>query len=261
MRSIDADTEIPVGGVREPITRHDLAAARSGMPGGLLEPAWLPDGFALVHVNYNRLRARRISPSGVQWAAPLLLTDALPRSSILRTVPARSSVLAMALCALVVTGCYAVPEAPYRPSDAGVVASVSTEGGGVLRYTLTDGRSEAIDPREIRFLNRAADEGDLLLRGETSDGPWAYGVRRDGECWMLLGGGELRDSRLATDQRLSLAFAPGFDPLAHGGPRWVRDRGHVLPQRAGRGHRYPRPLTICSPARGPATQRCRANVT
>ncbi len=45
-------TDIPIGGVREPITRQDLAAAREEMPGGLLEPAWLPDGFALVHIGY-----------------------------------------------------------------------------------------------------------------------------------------------------------------------------------------------------------------
>jgi hypothetical protein len=44
--------DVPIGGVREPITRQDLAAAREGMPGGLLEPAWLPDGFMLMHVGY-----------------------------------------------------------------------------------------------------------------------------------------------------------------------------------------------------------------
>lgn len=47
-----APTEIPIGGVREPVTRQDLAAAREGMPGGLLEPAWLPGGFELVNVGY-----------------------------------------------------------------------------------------------------------------------------------------------------------------------------------------------------------------
>lgn len=47
-------TEIPIGGAREPMTRQDLAAAREGMPGGLLEPGWLPDGFALVNVSYLR---------------------------------------------------------------------------------------------------------------------------------------------------------------------------------------------------------------
>lgn len=44
--------EIPVGGARERITRQDLAAARNGMSGGLLEPTWLPDGFELVSVSY-----------------------------------------------------------------------------------------------------------------------------------------------------------------------------------------------------------------
>jgi hypothetical protein len=47
-----APTEIPIGGLREPITSQDLAAARDGMPGGLLEPGWLPDGFELVNVSY-----------------------------------------------------------------------------------------------------------------------------------------------------------------------------------------------------------------
>jgi hypothetical protein len=47
-----AATEIAVGGAREPFTRQDLAAAREGMPGGLLEPGWLPDGFELVNVSY-----------------------------------------------------------------------------------------------------------------------------------------------------------------------------------------------------------------
>jgi hypothetical protein len=45
-------TDIPIAGVREPMTRQDLAAARDGMAGGLVEPAWLPDGFRLVHIGY-----------------------------------------------------------------------------------------------------------------------------------------------------------------------------------------------------------------
>ena len=45
-------TDIPVGGVRAPITQQNLVAAREGMPGGLLEPGWLPDGFVLVHADY-----------------------------------------------------------------------------------------------------------------------------------------------------------------------------------------------------------------
>ena len=45
-------TDIPVGGVRAPITQQNLVAAREGMPGGLLEPGWLPDGFVLVNADY-----------------------------------------------------------------------------------------------------------------------------------------------------------------------------------------------------------------
>ncbi|MCC6618165.1 MAG: hypothetical protein IT341_03890 [Chloroflexi bacterium] len=44
--------EVVIGGVRPTITRQDLIAARAGVPGGLMEPCWLPDGFALVHVAY-----------------------------------------------------------------------------------------------------------------------------------------------------------------------------------------------------------------
>lgn len=47
--------EIPVGGVREGITAANLAAARDGMPGGLLEPGWLPEGFELVHAEYVKV--------------------------------------------------------------------------------------------------------------------------------------------------------------------------------------------------------------
>ncbi len=46
-------TDIPVGGVRAPITQQNLVAAREGMPGGLLEPGWLPDGFVLVNAEYG----------------------------------------------------------------------------------------------------------------------------------------------------------------------------------------------------------------
>ena len=45
--------EIPVGGIREPITRENLVAARERMEGGLLEPGWLPDGFALVNAEFD----------------------------------------------------------------------------------------------------------------------------------------------------------------------------------------------------------------
>jgi hypothetical protein len=44
--------EIPVGGVRQTITAEDLAVARERTQGGLLEPTWLPDGFALINVSY-----------------------------------------------------------------------------------------------------------------------------------------------------------------------------------------------------------------
>ena len=44
--------DIPIGGVRAPITEQNLVAAREGMPGGLLEPGWLPEGFVLVHADY-----------------------------------------------------------------------------------------------------------------------------------------------------------------------------------------------------------------
>lgn len=44
-------TEIPIGGERAEILDDDLALARTGMPGGLLEPTWLPGGFELIHVS------------------------------------------------------------------------------------------------------------------------------------------------------------------------------------------------------------------
>jgi hypothetical protein len=51
-------TEIPVGGVREPITRENLVVVRAGMAGGLREPSWLPDGFVLVHADYLETASR-----------------------------------------------------------------------------------------------------------------------------------------------------------------------------------------------------------
>lgn len=44
--------EIPIGGVRESFVRENLAAAREGMAGGLLEPGWLPDDFVLVNAEF-----------------------------------------------------------------------------------------------------------------------------------------------------------------------------------------------------------------
>jgi hypothetical protein len=49
---VTSATEIPISGVRESITRQNLAAAREGMLGGLFEPGWLPEGFALVYAEY-----------------------------------------------------------------------------------------------------------------------------------------------------------------------------------------------------------------
>jgi hypothetical protein len=49
---VPTPSEIPIGGLREPFTRENLVAAREGMPGGLLEPGWLPDGFVLVHADF-----------------------------------------------------------------------------------------------------------------------------------------------------------------------------------------------------------------
>lgn len=46
-------TEVPIGGVRPTITREGLDLARERMPGGLLEPCSLPDGFELVHIFFS----------------------------------------------------------------------------------------------------------------------------------------------------------------------------------------------------------------
>jgi hypothetical protein len=35
------------------VTRRNLAEARNGIAGGLLEPGWLPDGFAMVNADYS----------------------------------------------------------------------------------------------------------------------------------------------------------------------------------------------------------------
>jgi hypothetical protein len=51
--TLPAATEIPIAGVRESITRQNLADARNGIPGDLLEPGWLPGGFALVNAEYS----------------------------------------------------------------------------------------------------------------------------------------------------------------------------------------------------------------
>jgi hypothetical protein len=63
------DPEIPVAGAREPITRENLVAAREGMAEGLLEPGWLPDGFALVNAEY-------IESGGRVWSVDLFYEHA-----------------------------------------------------------------------------------------------------------------------------------------------------------------------------------------
>jgi hypothetical protein len=174
------------------------------------------------------MRARRIFHPLLQRAVALLLTNQPLRASILRTMRTSPIVLGAFLGLFVLGSCSSVPDSPYRPSDVGVIAEASVGSEGVLVYRLSDGRAVKIDRRNVRFLSAEPDEGDLLLRGETGGQEWAYGVPKAGDCWQLSGGGEVRDGRLATDQQLSLPFAPGFDPDAHGGPRWVNDRGYYF---------------------------------
>lgn len=52
--AVPVPTDIPIGGVRAPITQENLIAARAQMTGGLLEPGWLPEGFVLVHADYMK---------------------------------------------------------------------------------------------------------------------------------------------------------------------------------------------------------------
>ncbi len=47
-------TEIPIGGARATIVRENLEAARRLMPGGLIEPGWLPAGYVLTNAEYDR---------------------------------------------------------------------------------------------------------------------------------------------------------------------------------------------------------------
>lgn len=65
---VPTPSEIPIRGIREPITRENLVAAREGMTGGLLEPGWLPDGFVLVHAEYieagNRIESVDLAYDG-----------------------------------------------------------------------------------------------------------------------------------------------------------------------------------------------------
>ena len=45
-------TDVPIGGVRQRITRENLHAARIGMAGGLLEAGWLPVRFTLANADF-----------------------------------------------------------------------------------------------------------------------------------------------------------------------------------------------------------------
>lgn len=61
-------TDIPIGGVRAPITQQNLVAARESMPGGLLEPGWLPDGFVLVNADFIKA-GNQISSVDLNYAS------------------------------------------------------------------------------------------------------------------------------------------------------------------------------------------------
>jgi hypothetical protein len=95
------DPEIPVAGAREPATRENLVAAREGMAEGLLEPGWLPDGFALVNAEYIesggrvwsvdlfyehadghsvRIWQTRVSPEELGAEDPIALAEPMPSS-------------------------------------------------------------------------------------------------------------------------------------------------------------------------------------
>lgn len=67
--SLPTPANVPVGGVGARIVREDLLAARTGMPGGLLEPGWLPDGFVLVNADYieaaNQIQSVDLAYDGV----------------------------------------------------------------------------------------------------------------------------------------------------------------------------------------------------
>ena len=44
---------VPIGGSLATVVRANLEAARRRMPGGLVEPGWLPAGFILTNAEYN----------------------------------------------------------------------------------------------------------------------------------------------------------------------------------------------------------------
>lgn len=80
--SLSTPAEVPVGGVRAPIIRENLVAARTGMPGGLLEPGWLPDGFVLVNADYmgaaNEIQSVDLDYDGVTHYLHIWQSHATP---------------------------------------------------------------------------------------------------------------------------------------------------------------------------------------
>lgn len=52
--NVPSATEIPIGGPRAAVVRENLDAARQFMPGGLVEPGWLPAGVVLTNAEYDR---------------------------------------------------------------------------------------------------------------------------------------------------------------------------------------------------------------
>ena len=62
-----APTEFPIGGLREPITRQNLADVQREFPGEFLQAGWLPAGFELVNVEYVE-SANRIESVDLQYA-------------------------------------------------------------------------------------------------------------------------------------------------------------------------------------------------
>lgn len=80
--SMPRPTDIPVGGARAPITQQNRVAAREGMPGGLLEPGWLPDGFVLVSADYieadDQIESVDVSYQGPSHYLHIWQTNASP---------------------------------------------------------------------------------------------------------------------------------------------------------------------------------------
>lgn len=57
-------SEVPIGGIRPGSVEVDLQTARDEIPGGVLEPTWLPEGFELVDAGHD----------GGNWIESLTLT-------------------------------------------------------------------------------------------------------------------------------------------------------------------------------------------